>query len=106
MKGFESFLTSHIHELVKIKGFETTQFKISDTKEFGEGEHKIMKEIRKLPSDKRHTVAIYGLDADLIILGLTITHKHSVFLFRENVHCALKEFDREDYVLMNVNLLW
>ena len=78
---------------------------MSNSKEFGEGEHKIMKRLRKLPADTQ--IAIYGLDADLIILGISAlpTHAH-IQLFRENVHCALKEFANEDYLLVNVAKLW
>jgi len=50
-----------------------------------------MKQLRSLP--KETPIAIYGLDADLIILGISalVTHT-SIYLYRENVHCALKEY--------------
>ena len=110
MNGFERYLLSHTRELNVVKGFATTQFVISTTKEFGEGEHKIMKQLRSLShstsKSKPKTVAIYGLDADLIILGMTLTQSYSVYLFRENVHCSVSEFAKEDYILMSVNTLW
>lgn len=59
---------------------------ISTTQEPGEGEHKLFSEIRKLPEDQRKSVAIYGLDADLILISLrnhTISHPHNLFLLRE-----------------------
>lgn len=36
----------------------------------GEGEHKLIHEIRKIPEKQRQSVCIYGLDADLILICL------------------------------------
>ena len=105
MKQFEQFFQTHMKELNQIPQFTHTKFILSSSKEFGEGEHKLMHAIRKLPKDT--SIAMYGLDADLILLGITALSYHSrVHLFRENVHCALKEFASEDYVLMNIHILW
>ena len=104
MNSFESYFKSHLKEINKVVGYEDTKCILSSTREFGEGEHKIMKRLRKL--DQYTNVAIYGLDADLIILGMTQTKRYNVCLFRENVHCAVREFSQEEYVLMNINNLW
>ena len=42
---------------------------VSDTTEYGEGEHKIMEHLRRLGPDSCTSV-IYGLDGDLFVLGL------------------------------------
>jgi len=64
-----------------------------------------MTEIRKLKDNT--PIAIYGLDADLIILAITALQKHKdVYLYRENVHCAVKEFEKEDHLLMDIPQLW
>ena len=104
MNSFESYLRSRWNELNEVVGYENTKYILSSTREFGEGEHKIMNRLRTL--DTHTDVAIYGLDADLIILGMTQTKRHNVCLFRENVHCAIREFSQEEYILMNVNALW
>lgn len=43
---------------------------MSRTSEPGEGEHKLMLELDKIPEPHRQTVCIYGLDADLILICL------------------------------------
>lgn len=49
----------------------------------GEGEHKILADIRK--NNSKRTCVIYGLDADLIFLALSC-NKENIFLMREVVH--------------------
>lgn len=54
---------------------------VSGSNEAGEGEHKIFKEVR---SGDKGVVAIYGLDADLIMLSLLhLRHCSAINLFRE-----------------------
>lgn len=61
-------------------------WKISDTDEPGEGEHKVLQWLRsqKLPAG---SVLIYGLDADLILLSLlagdTLGDEYPMYLMRE-----------------------
>ncbi len=79
-------LASHLREHIKMKmktdwaGLEVT---LSDASIPGEGEHKIMNHIRKeLPIGYRP--AIYGLDSDLIFLGL-INYRPETVLVRETI---------------------
>jgi 5'-3' exonuclease len=64
-------------------------WRVSGPNEPGEGEHKIMKQLRLLPSIDYNVHFIYGLDADLILL--TILHcavyhpAESFFLYREDL---------------------
>ena len=49
----------------------------------GEGEHKIMQHIRNTKNNSNN-IAIYGLDADLIMLGLNhLSYRNTIYLYRE-----------------------
>jgi 5'-3' exonuclease len=65
------------------------QFIISNSNEPGEGEHKLMSYWRKDPHRYSGDLAIYGLDADLIILSLLsrlqLQHTRQIWLFREQM---------------------
>jgi len=76
---------------------------ISDSDEFGEGEHKIIEFIQNQARNNDRTIGetdiIYGLDADLILLSMTCTN--NIILLRENSilyidklkHCLLEFHD-------------
>jgi 5'-3' exonuclease len=55
--------------------------KFSDSNEPGEGEHKMMKIIEKLPINKE--ISIYGLDSDLIFLSMLNKKSDSIILIRD-----------------------
>ena len=67
---------------------------LSDTTEPGEGEHKLLNWLKTVPENKRRSINVYGLDADLILLCLLhrdSSMPYSFHLLREN-----KGFNRDD----------
>lgn len=68
---------------------------VSPSDKAGEGEHKIYEYIRTHPEYHRDTTtAIYGLDADLIMLTLNHLHvSEKLYLFRETPH-FIKSIDK------------
>lgn len=79
---FMDNLNNHMKKFVdNIRDYDIT-FSGSDIP--GEGEHKIYHHLRTTETLK-HTVYIYGLDADLIILSLEhLQYCRNIFLIREN----------------------
>jgi len=60
---------------------------INGTGLHGEGEHKLIYELRKLPDIQRRNICIYGLDADLILIALqhhNLSNPYSMWLLRES----------------------
>lgn len=65
----------------------------------GEGEHKILEHIKSEPNDKNFL--IYGLDADLIFLGMA-SQKVNVYLLRERMVNGQVDYETFDVVSLNV----
>lgn len=91
--AFFERLSKHLHKFIKHQietdpGWKNIFVILSDASVPGEGEHKIMKFIRSqrvqygYNPNRRHV--IYGLDADLIFLGLA-SHEAYFTIIRENV---------------------
>lgn len=64
------------------KKFKVKHFILSLPDEHGEGEHKIFNDIRQHATLKENS-AIYGLDADLIMLSLLNPYCNNIYVFRE-----------------------
>ena len=59
----------------------------SPSSEHNEGEHKISNIIKSNSIFKNHNLIVYGLDADLFMLGLLLVHReYKIFLYKETHH--------------------
>lgn len=83
--GTEDMERLHNAIIKHINTRKDMRFEYSSYHTQGEGEHKIMEEIRKFPKDKDIIIVIYGLDADLIFLSKALNRKH-VYLLRESAN--------------------
>lgn len=83
MENFNKFITNYII-LHNDKADATFKFVYSSYKEVGEGEHKIIKYIKN-HVQVEDNIVIYGLDADLIILSMTLAVRgYRLYLYREH----------------------
>lgn len=80
---------------------KTNKFKtiVSGSNEYGEGEHKLFEYIRKHDCSNDY-IALYGLDADLIMLSLFhLNITKNIFIFREEpafLSSSLKQVNKEE----------
>jgi len=79
---------------------------LSGTSVAGEGEHKLITEIKKIPQAERKSVCIYGLDADLILICL----KHSglspkMTLMRESAEFNDPKLKHAEFATLNTKIL-
>lgn len=76
--------TPYMRELARELRLAFPHAVISGTDEHGEGEHKIFRWLRTLDPRSRSTVAIYGLDADLVLIALAQRTVGNLFLLRDD----------------------
>jgi len=109
---FMNKLTQSIHSEFSGKElkYNTSQIFISCSDEPGEGEHKLFEKIRTdIQPDE--TIAIYGLDSDLIMLSIFhLQYAQNIFVFREvpEFKAILPEnhkFQSNDKLFLDIALL-
>jgi len=78
---------------------------LSPYKEKGEGEHKICHYIRQHDCHPNCIDVIYGLDADMILLGMLSNNSHNTYLLREAMFYKMKTNDNKQakYLYLDLN---
>ena len=75
----QTFSNDKIKEKLKVKNII-----VATPDQAGEGEHKLYEHLRRNPIDPAKQIAIYGLDADLIMLSLFhLSYCPNIFIVRE-----------------------
>lgn len=86
-----------------VKPNSDIEYILSSSNEVGEGEHKILDHIRGLKDNIK--IAIYGLDADLIMLSMASRYSN-ILLLRENVAInRTVRLDDSEFKYLNIDLL-
>lgn len=78
---------------------------LSGTSEPGEGEHKLILEIQKIPEKNRGSICIYGLDADLILICLQhhgLSAENKMQLLREGNEFNDPKMKEAEFATLNV----
>jgi len=79
--------TPYMRDLEKALAARFPYAVISGTSIPGEGEHKLITELNRIPQNQRKSICIYGLDADLILICLKhhkLSQPHEMTLLRES----------------------
>ena len=75
----QKFLSKEFKEKSRVK-----EIVVATPEQAGEGEHKLYEHLRKNPLDETKHIAVYGLDADLIMLSLFhLTYCPNIYIVRE-----------------------
>lgn len=99
---------NHLDSFLSEKFSNNPKIKFSGTFENGEGEHKICDYVRKhKDSMKNKNKVIYGLDADLVMLGLLLLlDSKNIFLYKETKHFSyISKVKEENNYYFNVGKL-
>jgi 5'-3' exonuclease len=74
----------------------------------GEGEHKLIHELQKLPEQQRRSICIYGLDADLILISLqhhALSDPKKMWLLRESAEFNDPKMKEAEFATLSVWIL-
>lgn len=91
---------------IEMQNYNNKKIFISDSDEPGEGEHKMMKIIKKLNIQENEKIFIYGLDADLIMLSLLNVRKDNIVLLRDNTFNDKLSDAQKIFTYLDINKLY
>jgi 5'-3' exonuclease len=100
---FMTALKLSLEKLCARRTSGSLRYILSSSDEPGEGEHKIMEQWRTGKYDGSY--AIYGLDADLIVLALLNSTDHPCWLFREETEAGVDAVGDEFYSWLSIDIL-
>lgn len=87
---FMAKLRTRLEKVCTTKTTSKMRFVLSSSDEPGEGEHKLMEQWRdEEHSGTKDVYAVYGLDADLIVLSILNRGDREVWLFREQIESGV-----------------
>ena len=76
--------TPYMRELLAALKEAFPHVAFSGTDEYGEGEHKVFQWLRSLEPNHRKRIAVYGLDADLVLIALAQRSLGDLYLLRDD----------------------
>lgn len=95
-----TFFMNKLNHQLKQYQYKDLHIILNDSNQRGEGEHKILHFIKNNTLDR---CAIYGLDADLIMLSM-VSQKNDIYLLRERTEYNIEKTDSE-YIYLNIDQL-
>ena len=97
--------TPYMRELEAALAAKFPYAEISKTTVPGEGEHKLILDLKKIPAENRKSVCIYGLDADLILICLQnkeLSDHGRMHLLRESAEFDDPKLKTAEFATMNI----
>lgn len=96
---FMEKLHNKILEYIKLNRIDLKiKYTYSSYHTTGEGEHKILQDIKHRNNSENEVYVIYGLDADLIFLAMS-SRKKNIYLLREETFLrSVNKFDKEEII--------
>jgi len=92
---------------IKKRTYRIKELLIATPDQAGEGEHKLFEHLRKHTLEQDQSVAVYGLDADLMMLSLFHLSYGNIYIIRETPEFVQKTIDQEgkidDLYVLNMN---
>lgn len=83
-----------------VKNNRKFNIKLNDSSQFGEGEHKFLKDIEQLPLDD--VICVYSNDGDLLVLLNRFLH-NNIYLVSDRHNILDEEFKNDKFIYFSIN---